>query len=165
MDHRGWIPEFLFYCRGMAIYSIYSNMIYIYTIYTQCIFGKTTGLNTFSYFSLGDLKGLPEHDPDYVQRMATPLFIFSKSDEGLATWTIWGVPTPPRSTNPLFFVVKTIDLVGVYDQQFQGTMFLMFFDFLGFEASFSLSGYIPYMDPIGMNFNLRTNLKHANAKC
>ena len=33
--------------------------------------------------------------------MATPLFIFSKSKEGLATWTIWGVPTPPRSTNPL----------------------------------------------------------------
>ena len=52
---------------------------------------------------MGDLKGLPEHDPDYVQRMATPLFIFSKSNEGLATWTFWGVPTPPRSTNPLYF--------------------------------------------------------------
>ena len=56
----------------------------------------------FNTFVSGDLKGLPEHDPDYAQRMATPLFIFSKSKEGLATWTIWGVPTPPRSTNPLF---------------------------------------------------------------
>ena len=36
--------------------------------------------------------------------MATPLFIFSKSKEGLATWTIWGVPTPPRSTNPLLYI-------------------------------------------------------------
>ena len=56
----------------------------------------------FKTFVSGDLKGLPEHDPDYAQRMATPLFIFSKSKEGLATWTIWGVPTPPRSTNPLY---------------------------------------------------------------
>ena len=58
----------------------------------------------FNTFVSGDLKGLPEHDPDYAQRMATPLFIFSKSKEGLATWTIWGVPTPPRSTNPLFLM-------------------------------------------------------------
>ena len=65
------------------------------------------------YFSLGDLKGLPEHDPDYVQRMATPLFIFSKSNEGLATWTIWGVPTPPRSTNPLY-IYRYVDMYNIH---------------------------------------------------
>ena len=61
----------------------------------------------FKTFVSGDLKGLPEHGPDYAQRMATPLFIFSKSKEGLATWTIWGVPTPPRSTNPLYYRLGT----------------------------------------------------------
>ena len=65
----------------------------------QCIFGKTTGLTPL-------FRVIWRTRPRLCSEDGYPTFyFFPKSKEGLATWTFWGVSTPPRSTNPLYRLV------------------------------------------------------------